>query len=72
MGGRMEERTTVRKATCACQWTRKGLSSAYTLTEVTSRDPVGRGLNTKEEIAMAARRTITVVEIVAETLLTLA
>jgi hypothetical protein len=45
---------------------------AYTLTEVTSRDPVGWGLNTKEDRAIAPRRTITIVDIVAETLLTLA
>jgi hypothetical protein len=51
---------------------KKSMCSAYTLTDVTSRDPVGRGLNTKEDSAMAARRTITVEEIVAETLLTLA
>lgn len=36
-----------------------------------SSDPVGWGVNMKEDSAMAARRTITVVEIVAETLLTL-
>jgi hypothetical protein len=44
---------------------------AYTLTEVTSRDPLGWGENTKEDIAIAARRTITIVDIVAEALLTL-
>lgn len=44
----------------------------YTLTEVTSRMPVGSAVNMKEDNAMAARRTITVVESVAAILLTLA
>jgi hypothetical protein len=50
----------------------KNISSAYTLTVVTSRDPVEWAVNMKEDMEMAARRTITVVVIVAETLLTLA
>jgi hypothetical protein len=49
----------------------KSNSSAYTLTDVISRDPVGWPANMKEDSAMAARRIITVVEIVAEALLTL-
>lgn len=44
---------------------------AYTLTEVTSRDPLGYVVNTKDDRAIALRRTITMVDIVAETLLTL-
>ena len=49
-----------------------GNASAYTLTELTSRDPVGWGVNTKDDREIAPRRTITIVDIVAETLLTLA
>ena len=45
---------------------------AYTLTEVTSIEPVGCAVNMKEDNEMAARRTMTVVESVAERLLTLA
>lgn len=45
---------------------------AYTLTEATSRVPVGCAVNMKEDNAMADRRTITVVESVAVILLTLA
>jgi hypothetical protein len=45
---------------------------AYTLTEATSRVPVGCAVNMKEDNDMAARRTITVVESVAVILLTLA
>jgi hypothetical protein len=45
---------------------------AYTLTEATSREPVGCAVNMKEDNAIAAKRTITVVESVAVTLLTLA
>jgi len=48
------------------------MSYAYTLTAVTLREPVGLRENTKEDSAMEARRNITIVEIVAETLLTLA
>jgi len=48
------------------------MSYAYTLTAVTLREPVGLRENTKEDSAMEARRAITIVEIVAETLLTLA
>ncbi len=48
------------------------LSIAYTLTELTWRDPVGLGVNTKEDRAIAPRRTITMEDIVAEMLLTLA
>ena len=51
---------------------RKESIITHTLTEVTSRDPVGWGVNTKEDRAIAPRRTITIVDIVAETLLTLA
>jgi hypothetical protein len=49
-----------------------GDAYAYTLTEVTSRDPVGWGVNTKEDRAIEPRMTITIVDIVAETLLILA
>lgn len=49
-----------------------GRRRAYTLTEATSRVPVGSALNMKEDNAMAVRRTITVVESVAVILLTLA
>ena len=45
---------------------------AYTLTEVMSIEPVGCAVNMKEDNEMAARRTMTVVESVAERLLTLA
>ena len=45
---------------------------AYTLTEAMSREPVGCAVNMKEDKEMAARRIITVVESVAEKLLTLA
>ena len=45
---------------------------AYTLTEATSREPVGCAVNMKEDKETATRRTITVVESVAEILLTLA
>ena len=58
--------------TCGCSWSWQKGVTAYTLTEVTSRDPVGWGVNTKEDRAIAPRRTITIVDIVAETLLTLA
>jgi hypothetical protein len=49
-----------------------GVAIAYTLREVTSRDPVGWGAKTKDDRAIAVRRTITIVDTVAETLLTLA
>jgi hypothetical protein len=55
-----------------CIQLEKSMSIAYTLREVTSRDPVGWCVNTKEDREIAARRTITIVDIVAETLLTLA
>lgn len=63
----------VARPSCACPRKEKStFSSAHTLTEVTSREPVGCVPKIKEDSAMAARRTITVVDIVAETLLTLA